>query len=89
MLYEVLFFEGWAKRNSIKMTTVEKLQAVQTSPEILRATKLLIAAFHDCELKSHIRFTFKVHDIKYELNFMPILNEITYKADEVAEGGKK
>jgi len=40
------------------MTTEDKLIALQKAPEILRAVKLLIVAFHDLELKSHIRFTY-------------------------------
>ena len=71
------------------MTTAEKLQAVQTSPEILSAVELLIAAFHDCELKSHIRFTYSVKDIEYEITFMPILNRITYKTNSESDGAGK
>jgi hypothetical protein len=64
------------------MTTHEKLAAVQTSPEMLKAITLLIAAFQDCELRSHIRFSYKVNGVKYEMNFMPIMNEINYRIDE-------
>ena len=67
-----------------KMTTAEKLQAVQGSPEILRAVQLLIAAFHDCELKGYIRFTYFSDGVKYELNFMPILNEVIYEVNDEA-----
>lgn len=67
------------------MTTIEKLQAVQTSPEMLTAMGLLIAAFEDCELKSHIRFTYTVNGVDYELNFMPIHNLVTYKPNKNPE----
>jgi hypothetical protein len=64
------------------MTIEDKLKAVQTSPQLLNATMLLIAAFQDCELKSHIRFIYTVNDAKYEITFLPIINEVTYKVEE-------
>lgn len=62
-----------------KLTTTEKLSALQLSKEMKTAAALLISAFEDCELKSHIRFTYKVKGVKYELTFLPIVNEKTYK----------
>lgn len=55
------------------METIDKLKEVQRSPEILSSVQLLIAAFHDCELQSHIRFTYQTNDGQYyEMTFMPV-----------------
>lgn len=64
------------------MTTEQKLKALQQSDEILKAVRLLIGAFNECELKSHIRFQYVLNGVKYEINFMPIGNEVTYNAGE-------
>lgn len=64
------------------MSTEEKIKAVQQSPQMIAAMELLIAAFHDCQLKSHMRFTYTVLGVKYEITFLPIHNEITYRPSE-------
>jgi len=63
------------------MDTGEKLKALQTSPEMVNVIKLLTAVFIDCELKRHIRFTYTIEGVKYEMNFMPIENEVVYKKE--------
>jgi len=64
-----------------ELTTSEKLMAVQLMPEILTATKIMVAAYRDCDLKSHIRFTYQFEDGKYEFTMIKIANEISYKAE--------
>lgn len=64
------------------MTTQEKINAVQNSPELIAATKLLISAFIDCKLKGYIRYTYEINGTKYELNFMPIGNEFIYPKND-------
>lgn len=62
------------------METKDKLFAVQMSPEILSAVTLLIAAFKERELKSHIRFEYNLEGGEvYEITFMPITNKFTFK----------
>ena len=47
------------------------------------AVKLLIAAFEDCKLNSHIRFTYAAEDNKkYELTFLYLANELKYKSEK-------
>ena len=85
-------FEVWEEILNVnfmieKMTTAEKIRAVQKSPEILRALDLLISTFNDCELRGYIRFTYIIDEIKYEINFMPILNEVIY--EDMGDGEEK
>jgi len=63
------------------MKTVDKLKKVQQSDEVVNAAKILIAAFYDCKLNSHIRFTYELEDgIRFELTLLELKNELTYKS---------
>lgn len=63
------------------MKTEDKLKEVQQSDEVMLAVKILIAAFEDCNLNSHIRFTYAAEDNKkYELTFLYLPNEFKYKS---------
>ena len=65
------------------MKTEDKLKLVQQSDEVMLAVKLLIAAFEDCKLNSHIRFTYAAEDNKkYELTFLYLANELKYKSEK-------
>lgn len=62
----------------MKLTTEDKMKALQQSPEIRRALALFIAAFNDLEFKTLIRFGYEVEGTKYELMFYPIRNHVVY-----------
>jgi len=63
--------------------TIEKLKALQVSPEILTAIKILIAAKDTLEdVKSFIRFTYPLNDGRvFEMTFLEIKSEVTYNKD--------
>lgn len=54
------------------MTTAQKLSAVHSSPEILKAVALLIVAFEETKLSSFIRFGYSHEGKRYEITFMPV-----------------
>lgn len=63
------------------MNTKQKIAALSNMPEIKTAVSLLIAAFKDSELKSHIRITYETQNKeRYEIIFLPIINDIDVKA---------
>jgi len=64
-----------------KLTTAEKLAAVQRSPELVKAMGLLIAAYKDCDLKSHIRFRYPIQGKTYEITFLCSENEFATLVD--------
>ena len=51
------------------MTTEEKVATIGRSDEVKKAVGILIALFRDCELKTHIRYTFEDEDTGEEFEF--------------------
>jgi len=65
------------------MNNVEKIKAVQFSPELLKAVGLLAAVFEDTALNAYIRYTYEAEGVKYELTFLKLQNEIIYEPQNI------
>jgi len=64
----------------MKLTTEQKLAEVSKMIEIRKAVSILILAFKDCNLKSHIRFAYETEaNEKFEITFLQLVNEVTIK----------
>ena len=71
------------KTKSTELTTDQKLELLQNSPEMRMAVKLLIAAFKEANLNSFIRFIYGADagdgkEDKYEITFLRIDHEKSY-----------
>lgn len=60
------------------MTNDEKIIALRNSPEVLDAARMIIAAFDDMGLKSHIRFEFSHEGRNFELTMLDKGRELTH-----------